>query len=151
MAPITRPRRGARRGGAPVVTAEGRGDRARQGRRICVLLIILSGRRQGLVRVAVGVAAVSFTVNPKVVEPPTAMEPLQEKRTRGGSLRAIDAASRDRGTHTTRASRTTVLTARHQMAGGSRLEDTVWEILPKCVKPSEKVSGGALAVTGGGP
>ncbi|GLX11543.1 hypothetical protein Misp03_84690 [Microbispora sp. NBRC 16548] len=78
MEPITRPRREARRGGAAVVTAEGRGDRALQGRRICVLLIISSDRRQGLVRVAIGVGTVPFAVNPKVVEPPTAMEPLQE-------------------------------------------------------------------------
>ncbi|GAA3246663.1 hypothetical protein GCM10020216_076540 [Nonomuraea helvata] len=76
MAPITRPRREARRGGTAVVTAERRGDRARQGRRICILLIIMSNRRQGLVQVAVGVAAVPFAVNPKVVEPPAAMEPL---------------------------------------------------------------------------
>ncbi|GIH67075.1 hypothetical protein Msi02_78920 [Microbispora siamensis] len=84
-------------------------------------------------------AAVPFAVNPKVVEPPTATEPLQEKRTRGVT-RAIDAALRDRGTHTTRASRTAVLTAHHHMAGGGRLWDRVWETTPKCVKTRKKVS-----------
>ncbi|GIH52919.1 hypothetical protein Mro03_80980 [Microbispora rosea subsp. rosea] len=47
------------------------------------LLIIMSGRRQGLMQAAGG-AAVPFTVDPKVVEPPAATERLREKRTRGG-------------------------------------------------------------------
>ncbi|MBP2707409.1 hypothetical protein JOL79_26850 [Microbispora sp. RL4-1S] len=43
----------------------------------------MSGRSQGLVRGAAGVATVPFAVNTKVVKSPAAMEPLQENRKSG--------------------------------------------------------------------
>lgn len=90
-----------------------------------------------------------LAADPKVVEPPAATEPLQEKRTRGAWLRVIDAASCDQETHTTRASRTAVLTAHHHMAGENRLGETFWKTTRNCVKYRKKVSERSSRRTGG--
>ncbi|GAB3158946.1 hypothetical protein GCM10027161_65370 [Microbispora hainanensis] len=150
MEPITRARRGARRGAAAVVAAEGRGDRALQGRRICVLLIIMSGRRQGLTRAAAGGRG-AVRCGPEGRGAAGGDGAVAGKADTRALLRVIDAASCDQETHTTRASRTAVLTAHHHMRGENRLGETFWKTMRKCVKYRKKVSEWSSRRTGGGP